>query len=44
MRYDNLNNGGQITISGTQLVNGIYLYGLYNKNEEIITKKMIVTK
>ena len=44
MKYDNLNAQGQITINASKLTSGIYLYTLYNRSEEILTKKMIVSK
>ncbi len=44
MKYDNLNAQGQIIINAGKLLSGIYLYSLYNRNEEILTKKMIISK
>jgi RNase H-fold protein (predicted Holliday junction resolvase) len=44
LQYNELRGNSQVTINGSTLQAGMYLYSLLVNGEEIITKKMILTK
>ena len=44
LQFPNLRGASQVTINGSSLQAGMYLYTLVVNGEEIITKKMILTK
>ena len=44
LQFNNLKGASQITISGNTLQAGMYLYTLVVNGQEILTKKMILTK
>jgi hypothetical protein len=44
LQFPNLKGANQITINGSTLQAGMYLYSLLVNGQEIITKKMILTK
>ena len=44
LQYHNLKGDAQATINGSTLQAGMYLYSLLVNGEEIVTKKMILTK
>jgi hypothetical protein len=44
LQYPNLKGNAQLTINGSTLQAGMYLYSLLVNGEEIVTKKMILTK
>ncbi len=44
LQFPNLKSASQITINGSTLQAGMYLYSLLVNGQEIITKKMILTK
>jgi hypothetical protein len=44
LQFNNLKGASQVTINGNTLQAGMYLYSLVVNGQEIITKKMILTK
>jgi Secretion system C-terminal sorting domain len=44
LQFPNLKGAAQVTINGNTLQAGMYLYSLLVNGQEIITKKMILTK
>lgn len=43
-QFTKLSGSGQITINAQQLPAGIYLYSLLDNGQEIITKRLVVSK
>jgi Secretion system C-terminal sorting domain/Chaperone of endosialidase len=44
LQYNNLNGSSQITINGNTLQPGMYIYTLLAEGQEVVSKRMILTK
>ncbi len=44
LRFDRLNGGSQITINGNALQPGIYVYALVVEGQEVMSKRMVVSR
>jgi hypothetical protein len=44
LRFDRLNAGGQVTINANTLKSGIYIYSLVAEGQEVMSRKMVVSK